>query len=361
MPVIFRRQLIADMRYESAGVFDVTGNGQLDIVSGEWWYEGPDFRVSHRIGDIMAIGEYFDDFSTIPMDINGNGRLDYLTGGFWGNSLRWRENPGDPAAEWSEHVVAETGSVETTRAWDVDGDGQLEVIPNTPGGPLIVYKLITGADGRGTGVFEAHTVYDQPQGHGLGCGDIAGNDRMDIVLVDGWLEAPAKPFAEAWTWHPDFHLKSASVPILVVDVNQDGLHDLIVGQGHDYGLSWWEQRVDADGRRAWVEHPIDPFNSQYHDLHWVDIDGDGSPELVTGKRYRAHNGRDPGAGDDVGVYYFKWTGESFVKQVIDFGPARVGTGLGIHAAIADLNANGRLDIVAPGKDGLYVFWNEGTD
>ena len=42
-----------------------------------------------------------------------------------------------------------------------------------------------------------------------------------------------------------------------------------------------------------------------------------------------------------------------------YGAARVGKGLGIHFAVADLNADGRLDIVAPGKDGLYVFFNEG--
>ena len=144
----------------------------------------------------------------------------------------------------------------------------------------------------------------------------------------------------------------------MVDVNGDGLADLIVGQSHAYGLDWWEQRREG-GRRTWVKHPIDPFNSQYHDLVWIDIDGDGEPELVTGKRYRAHNGKDPGAYDAVGIYYFKWTGEGFVKQVIDWGPARQGTGIGIHFQVVDIDGDGRPDIVAPGKDGLYLFRNLG--
>jgi len=150
------------------------------------------------------------------------------------------------------------------------------------------------------------------------------------------------------------------VPILVVDVNGDGVNDLIVGQAHGYGLHWWEQKRDASGNRAWQQHPIDLDNSQYHDMMWVDIDGDGQPELVTGKRYRAHCGHDPGGRDPVGIYYFKWNGESFTKQVIDYGPARTGTGCGIHFAMADLTGNGLPDLVAPGKDGLYVFYNEGT-
>jgi hypothetical protein len=358
MSLKWEKILIADERYESAGVFDVNGNGVLDIVSGAHWYEGPDFKKKHPVGAVKAEGEYFDDFSTIPIDINGDGQLDFITGGWWGNTIRWRENPGDPDKEWSEHIIAECGNVETTRAWDIDGDGIVEIVPNTPNSPLVVYKLKTDADGKGTGEFEAHTICAQNQGHGLGYGDITGNGRGDFVLAGGWLESPENPYDGEWKWHPDFDLGSASVPVLVADVNGDGLNDLIVGQSHAYGLDWWEQRMEG-GKRLWIKHPIDPYCSQYHDMFWVDIDGDGECELVTGKRYRAHCGNDPGAADDVGIYYFKWTGESFSKQVIDHGSAREGTGCGISFQVADLSGDGRLDIVAPGKDGLYLFRNRG--
>ena len=42
-----------------------------------------------------------------------------------------------------------------------------------------------------------------------------------------------------------------------------------------------------------------------------------------------------------------------------FGPLGVGHGLGISFAVADLNGNGRLDVIAPGKDGLVIYYNEG--
>ena len=358
MPLRFRKVLIADERYEAAGVFDVNGDGVPDIVSGAYWYEGPDFRTAHRIGDVPAHGEYYDDFSTIPMDVNGDGRMDFLTGGWFGCTLRWRENPGDAAKEWPEHVIAEMGNIETTRAWDVDGDGELEVVPNCPGGPLVVYKLARDDAGRPAGRFDARTIWTGKQGHGFGFGDITGSGRGDFVLARGWLEAPEDTFGGEWTFHEDFDLGSASCPILVADVDGDGLNDLIVGQSHAYGLDWWQQRLRG-GKRTWIRHRIDPHNSQYHDLAWVDLDGDGACELVTGKRYRAHCGHDPGGGDDVGIYYFKWDGESFSKQVIDFGPPRVATGVGIQFAVADLTGDGRVDLVAPGKDGLYVFFNEG--
>jgi len=357
--LVFEKIKVSDERYESAGVFDVDNDGHPDIVSGAWWYPGPKFDRKHRVGDVRAEDEYYDDFSTIPMDVNGDGYLDFITGGWWGNTIRWRENPkGDPQKEWPEHVIATVGSVETTRAWDVDGDGRPEIVPNTPGAPLRVYKLLTDAAGKAAGKFSEHLILDQAQGHGLGFGDINGDGRGDFVLARGWLEAPENPLGGKWIWHPDFNLGSASVPILVVDVNGDGLADLIVGQAHGYGLDWWEQRVKGR-KRTWVKHPIDPSNAQYHDLIWTDIDGDGQCELVTGKRHRAHCGKDPGEHDPLGLYYFKWTGEGFAKQVIDYGPEGTGKGCGIHFQVVDLDGDGRPDVVAPGKDGLCVYRNLG--
>ena len=130
-------------------------------------------------------GEYYDDFSTIPMDVNGDGWMDFVTGGWFGCNLRWHENPSNLNREWPGHIIAECGNVETTRAWDVDGDGQLEIVPNPPPTPLVVYKLITDENGKGTGEFVVHKIYDKRQGHGLRFGDITGNGRGDFILQNG--------------------------------------------------------------------------------------------------------------------------------------------------------------------------------
>ena len=369
MPVLsFEKQLIADERYEAAAVFDIDNDGVLDIVCGAYWYPGPDFTRKCFRGPVSAHGEYFDDFCAIPMDVDGDGYVDVISGGWWGETLRWHRNPeGRRDEPWEVHEIANVGPVETARAWDVDGDGRLEILPNTPLGPQRVLKLAVDSNGRGTGAFSAHVISGElgpdsdgfSSGHGLGCGDIAGNGRADIVLSHGWLEAPVDPYGGEWTFHREFDLGWASIPILVVDVDGNGLNDLIVGGAHGYGLDWLEQRLESAGRRTWIRHPIDPYSSQYHDLAWVDLDGDGVSELVTGKRYRAHNGHDPGEYDPLGIYYFKWTGEGFAKQVVDFGPIGRGSGCGISFGIADLDGNGLPDIVAPGKDGLHVFRNRG--
>lgn len=350
----FVRYFVAAESYESVGVFDVDNNGHLDLVSGDFWYENTGerkgiFRQRHLIGNQKRFDQYYDDFGTIPMDINQDGYLDFVTGGWFGQTIRWLQNPGAARDKpWAVHEIAKVGNVEAVRSWDVDGDGMLDIVPNTPRNPLRYFQWQKG------GTFKENTVWPTHD-HGLGFGDINGDGRGDFVVTKGWIENKGN---QPWELHEDFDLGTASVPILVVDVNGDRLTDLVVGQGHDYGLHWYEQ-IRVEGKISWKKHSIDEQNSQYHTMEWADIDGDGKPDLVTGKRYRAHNGKDPGSDDNVGLYYFTWNGSGFDKHIIADGPAGVGKGTGLYFRLADLRATGRLDIVVAGKDGLAVFFNEG--
>lgn len=354
-PPRFINYFVAAESYESVGIVDVDGNGTLDLVSGDFWYENdgtdqPTFRKRHLMGHQKREDQYYDDFSTIPFDVNADGRPDIITGGWWSGHLRWLENVAK--GDWPIHDIAAVGNVETTRAWDIDGDGTLEICPNNPGKPLVYLKY------QPDHTFKTMPVHPT-QGHGLGFGDINGDGRGDFVISDGWLEQGGNRTNPTWTHHPDFSLGTASVPILVVDVDGDKLNDLIVGQGHGYGLHWYKQaRAGGPGPRTWTKHSIDETSSQYHTMEWVDITGDGKPELLTGKRFRAHNDNDPGSNDPVGLYYFTVEQGAFKKNVISYGRAGEGKGTGIQFALADLRRTGRLDIVVAGKDGLNVFFNE---
>jgi len=331
-------------------------DGTKDILSGSFWYKGPAFIQRKFIGPVSRHNEYYDDFSGITMDVNQDNKLDLVTGGWFGGTLLWKENPGAEGV-WKEHVIASCGNIETTRAWDIDKDGTPEIIPNTPGKPLVVYRLKKPSGNSVS--FDSIKIYDK-QGHGLGYGDVNGDGLGDLITDKGWLECPREPFSMPWTFHPEFAFVQASVPMLVTDVNSDGNADLIVGQGHDYGLYWYEQKRDKGKSRSWIKHPIDPDNSQFHTMEWADIDNDGKNELITGKRYRAHDDNDPGAHDPVGLYYFRWNGENFSKQIISYGSPGTGKGTGLYFQIVDIDNNGWKDIIVAGKDGLCVFYNKGT-
>ncbi|MCL2059764.1 MAG: VCBS repeat-containing protein [Oscillospiraceae bacterium] len=381
----FKKAVIdIDNKCEACSVFDVNNDGVADIVCGEYWYEGPSYGVKHKICDITYDNEYIWDFSDYPMDVNGDGFTDIVTGSWWDNGIFWRENPGagrggdgsggTGGGEWATHKICDATNVETIRCFDIDGDGIVEIFPNCPGEPVFYLKLITDGQGRGAGQFEKYVLSDGKAGHGIGFGDIDGDGNPEIIFCGGILHMPksglpGKPAAlpgaagTAWPWDftPELDIDfTACVPILVYDVNGDGLQDLIVGAGHNYGLFWYEQQRDGGGKRTWAKHVIDAAWSQYHDMQLIDIDGDGELELLTGKRWRAHNGRDPGDSMPVFICYYSFDRErqKIYRHIIEYGdPEAGGTGVGIYFWTADLTGNGKPDIVAPGKEGLYILYN----
>ena len=131
------------------------------------------------------------------------------------------------------------------------------------------------------------------------------------------------------------------------------------------------------GERTWTKQTIDNSVASVHALMWADIDGDGKAhELVTGKRVYAHE-IEPGATDGslVAWYAFDPSSKNWVRHVIfqgepaknapakagdrlalkDFPPGTAGTGLQMTAI--DIDRDGDLDLVCPGKSGLYLFEN----
>ncbi len=350
----FERERIGDVTFEACSMFDVNNDGTTDIVSGGYWFAGPDFKTPNKIAEIMRVDDYYDSFSDYPMDVNGDGWTDIVSGAWFGMTMLWRENPGEAGGEWTEHSVKEVGNIERSIYYDLDGDGVVEVIPRTQ--PLYIYKLDLDENGKGKGTFTETSIPRDGWSHGIGAGDVNGDGRVDLLVDTGWLEGGKDPFdPDGYTFHGEWNIPAASVPILVHDVNGDGKNDVIVGKGHDYGLYWLEQGAEGE----WKQHVIESDKSQFHTIELVDIDNDDELELITGKRYRAHNGNDPGAAEPLGLYYYELNGGDFKRVTLDYGPADKTSGTGLYLWIDDIDGNGWKDILAPGKEGLYLFRNLG--
>ena len=94
--------------------------------------------------------------------------------------------------------------------------------------------------------FKSMSVSPRAYGHGIGAGDVNKDGRNDIVTPLGWLEAPPDPRRSEWRFHEDFKLGEHLI-YFVIDLNEDGLPDLLTGMAHGYGIFWMEQRPGDAG------------------------------------------------------------------------------------------------------------------
>lgn len=369
----FRRVALDDRFFSEGATFaDVNRDGQLDAVTGPYWYAGPKFDERHEIYPAKSfhIEGYSDNFFAFPYDFDDDGWTDIFVIGFPGKEAAWFRNPAGKAGHWQRHLAFDAVDNESPTFVDVTGDGRPELVCNSEGAfgyaeipaddPAQAWKFHAISDNRGFQMFT----------HGLGVGDVNGDGRNDILEKEGWWEQPATADESPWKFHRvPFAPAAGGAQMLVYDFDGDGDNDVLTSKNaHGYGLVWFEQVGGADGGEiAFDEHLImgeqpadNDYNvafSQLHALTLADVDNDGIQDVITGKRFWAHSEHDPGSLEPAVLYWFKTVRKDgkvhFVPQLIDND-----SGVGTQVVAADANGDKLVDIVIGNKKGAFVFLHE---
>jgi hypothetical protein len=338
----------------------------------------------------------------------------------------WYENPGkagqagDP--KWTMHLMNGDVRMEEHELVDYNGDGYPEVVGACRDcGAGDTKGYYQGDPTNPTGQWTYHQVTDHftfPFGnlgwiHGIGGGDVNGDGLPDLMDKMGvYLQQPggtwntttctAKntpagcgfvPGAGAGIGFSSLGVKDTVGNIgpshmFAADMDKDGCSDVVAAEWvyGNQGLYWYQQQNDASGCNyafkripfmggyaatdvaKWGAGFSEPVSVQVYDM-----DGDGRPDVITGKMRLAkpYSQNDPDPDGAPYIYVFKNVATAdpnnpsspiTLKPVlVDGDPnATVGTtdagmGVGRQIAIGHVNTDGIMDICVATKLGLAVF------
>jgi hypothetical protein len=359
---------------------DVNNDGKKDIVIVDQtrvvWYENPSWQ--RRI--IIEGQTKPDNVCIAAADIDGDGQLDFALGAAWdpsntqsGGTLQWLRRGKTLAEPWSVFPIDEEPTLHRIRFADLDGTGKpvLLAVPlmgrnstaaknHMDGQPVRVlayripkdpvrerwpmevldqsmhvihnFQAIPAERGKGMDVLTAsyegvsllQRVGDKWMRRQLGVGDQAHPDsnRGASEIKRGKLKNGRPFLATIEPWHGDK---------VVVYTPPDGTSGL------------------------WKRHVLDERLKWGHAVWCADLDGDGGDELIIGVRDVLRDR----PGENCGVRLFKAIddkGTKWERHLLDEGGVRVE-----DLAAADLDDDGRIDIVAVGRQShnARIYWNQG--
>lgn len=267
-------------------------------------------------------------------DVNGDGREDYLTNYEFTGRLRVALHPPGPPADtpWPAVDAGRVPNAENAAFGDLDGDGWADILvahgvehTDTPAGVRVLWGG-PGPSWRDGG--------DIPSSLGLGhwltvrIADLDGDGDPDVV-------AGGRASRTAGGSRRD-----VDSPSLVWA-----------------GIHWWENPgADARDLSRWTRHEIDPATRSGHGFEFGDLDGDGDPDIVNGNA----DWDTPDEEENV-VWYENpgrqpEVGRPWPVHEVYRGPEFVGKE---QAVVADLDGDGRSDILIPTETAIYWFRQRG--
>jgi hypothetical protein len=350
------KKTVLDTRFVAEGVTvaDVNRDGKLDIIAGNVWYEAPHW-TPHEIAPVKTIDPasgYSNCFNSWAVDLNQDGWVDQLVIGMPGEKAIWRENPRGKVEPWKEHPVWRSACNESPLFVDLLGDGKRVLVMAYDDSTMAWFEPSADpyAEWQCHNVSEPHGAGTNRYSHGLGVGDVNGDGRNEILTTEGYYVSSPDPRSGPWSF-VKADLGPACAQMQVVEVNRDGLQDVITSSAHDRGI-WWFEQLKGGGFR---KHSIDDTISETHSLALARFGHPAVVNIVTGKRFYAHPpGVDVGSNEPAWLVRYELSltraGIEWTRHIIDED-----SGVGTQFVVQDVNGDGLADIVVSNKKGVFLF------
>jgi hypothetical protein len=361
---------------------DVDGDGKKDIVVVDTtrviWYQNPEWKRRTIIeGQTKA-----DNVCIAAADIDGDGKLDFALGAEWkpfntkdGGTLQWLQRGktlGDP---WTIYPIpGDIPTIHRIRFADLYGDGKprLLVVPlmgqNSTkeknwmdGSPvkILAYQIPKDpARDRWTpeildeSLHVVHNFHPLPSARGKG---------MDVLTAS--YEGVSRLERDADGKWRRLHLGEGNQDNPKINLGSSEIKQGKLKNGKPFLATiepWHGDQVvvytqPADPKKLWDRHVLDDKLKWGHAVWCADLDGDGGDELIIGVRDNLSDK----SGERCGVRIYKTLddkGTKWERHLIDEGGVAVE-----DLAAADLDGDGKIDIVAVGRatHNVRIYWNEG--